>query len=118
MANISIKRIYDPTDAADGFRVLVDRLWPRGISKDAAQLDVWIQEIAPSTDLRKWFDHDEQKWKEFQARYAVELDANQIVVSELNDMIKEHVHVTFLYGAKDEKYNHAVYLQKYFERLT
>ena len=106
---IAIKRVYQEPDDTDGFRILVDRLWPRGLSKERAKVDLWLKDIAPSTELRLWFHHDPAKWTEFQKRYKLELKSKG---SEL-DVIKEKVHqgpVTLLYGAKDEAHNEAVVL--------
>ena len=99
----------------DGFRILVDRLWPRGISKEKAKLDLWLKEIAPSTELRKWFDHDVVKWTEFEKRYYVELNKNAKIVDELREIIAKNAKVTLLFGAKDENHNEATTLKKYLE---
>ena len=106
---IAIKRVYAKPVPSDGFRILVDRLWPRGLSKERATVDLWLKDIAPSTELRQWFQHDPAKWAEFQKRYKLELKSRG---SEL-DVIKEKVlqgPVTLLYGAKDEAHNEAVVL--------
>ena len=113
MSSIFIKRIYEPAVKADGFRILVDRLWPRGLSKKAVAVDVWMKEIAPSTTLRKWFDHDPEKWTEFQKRYLKEVKENKEAVSELKEYLKKGT-VTLLYAAKDEVHNEALVLKKYF----
>jgi uncharacterized protein YeaO (DUF488 family) len=107
---LEIKRVYDEPSRADGTRILVDRLWPRGLSKERARVDLWLKDIAPSTDLRKWFSHDPKKWTEFQARYRQELKAK----ADLLDVLKEKEAegpITLLYGAKDEVHNEAVVLQ-------
>jgi len=107
--SVSIKRVYEESVPADGFRILVDRLWPRGLSKDKAKVDLWLKDIAPSTELRQWFQHDPAKWMEFQKRYKQELKSK----GDQLDVIKEKVHqgpVTLLYGAKDEEHNEAVVL--------
>jgi uncharacterized protein YeaO (DUF488 family) len=109
---VSIKRVYEPADRHDGFRVLVDRLWPRGLSKTSAVIDLWFKEAAPSTALRKWFDHDPEKWEEFKKRYLTELKAKQSGIKELRDLEKREGHITLLYGARDEKFNQAVVLQQ------
>ena len=109
-----MKRVYDAPEPSDGFRVLVDRLWPRGLSKEKANVAVWIKEIAPSTELRKWFDHDPEKWDEFQKRYRAELKANDEAVQRLRDEVEKGV-VTLVYGAKDEEHNDAVALQYFLE---
>lgn len=106
---LAIKRVYLEPDRADGFRILVDRLWPRGLSKERAKVDLWLKDIAPSTELRKWFHHDPSKWAEFQKRYKHELKSQ----GDQLDIIKEKIHqgpVTLLYGAKDEEHNEAAVL--------
>lgn len=109
---IHIKRIYDEPAPADGFRLLVDRLWPRGVSKEKARLDLWLKDIAPSPELREWFNHEPDKFKEFSARYKSELAANP-VVAELKKIIKENKSVTLLYGARDPQHNQAQVLKDY-----
>lgn len=109
---IKIKRIYEPAEKSDGYRVLVDRLWPRGLKKAEAHIDVWLKEVAPSTELRKWFDHDPEKWDSFRKKYYAELKG-QPAVKEMKQIIKEHNTVTLLYGAKNENYNHAIALAAY-----
>ncbi|RPE09698.1 DUF488 domain-containing protein [Chitinophaga lutea] len=108
---INIKRVYEPAQPADGFRILVDRLWPRGIKKETAQVDLWAKEVAPSTELRKWFHHEEQHWPEFVKRYKAELKASDALAALLPE-IKKHKAVTLLYGAKDEENNQAVVLRE------
>ena len=112
---IHTKRIYDKPARADGQRVLVDRLWPRGVSKDDAKLDAWLKDVAPSDALRKWFGHDETKWDEFRKRYFRELDKQDGAVQQLEDMAREKT-LTLLYGAKDEQHNNAEALREYLER--
>lgn len=107
-----IKRIYDPPAADDGARVLVDRVWPRGVSKEAARLTLWHKDVAPSTDLRKWFGHDPRRWSEFQARYRAELQANSTALAPLYELQKLG-RVTLLYGARDERHNQARVLAGY-----
>ena len=107
---VRLKRIYEAYDRNDGFRVLVDRLWPRGVSKEKAHIDLWLKDIAPSTELRKWFGHDVAKWEEFQKRYKKELQENIENVALLRRFSKEHKSLTLLYGAKDTKHNEAVVL--------
>ena len=104
--NIKLKRIYEPVEKEDGFRILVDRLWPRGITKEKASIDLWLKNIAPSTELRKWFDHDPKKWKEFQKKYKKELHENEQAVSELKQHLKSE-NVTLLFAARDEIHNQA-----------
>ncbi|MEI2824600.1 MAG: DUF488 domain-containing protein [Chitinophagaceae bacterium] len=108
---ISIKRVYDQPEQTDGFRILIDQLWPRGLSKEKAKVDLWLKEIAPSTELRKWFNHDPEKWKEFAKRYKAEIKKNIEALTLLKSKIKEGK-VTLVYGAKEERYNDAVVLQK------
>jgi uncharacterized protein YeaO (DUF488 family) len=104
--NIQLKRIYEAGSKEDGYRILVDRLWPRGFTKEKAALDLWLKEIAPSNELRKWFGHDPDKWKEFQKKYRQELKQNKEAVDILNDYIQKGK-VTLLYAAKDEEHNEA-----------
>ena len=108
--NASIKRIYEPSGGDDGFRVLVDRLWPRGVSKERARVDLWLKEVAPSGELRKWFDHDPAKWDEFKKRYREELKHNPEPLRELRETARRQGRITLLYGAKDETHNQAVAL--------
>jgi uncharacterized protein YeaO (DUF488 family) len=114
--NIHIKRVYEPPEKEDGVRILVDRLWPRGLTKEKASVDIWLKEIAPSTDLRKWFAHDHGKWTEFKTRYRAELKENDKQVALLKEEIKKGK-VTLLYGAKDEECNEAVVLQEFLEKF-
>lgn len=107
---IQVKRIYDSASEDDGFRVLVDRLWPRGISKENAHINQWMKEIAPSSDLRKWFAHEVDKWNEFKARYMKELLEKEDLINNIRDLEKEHKMVTLLYSAKDTDHNQAVVL--------
>ncbi|MCZ7391843.1 MAG: DUF488 domain-containing protein [Candidatus Methanoperedens sp.] len=111
---IKIKRVYDEPDRDDGFRILVDRLWPRGLSKDKVKVDLWLKDIAPRDTLRKWFAHDPKKWDEFKSRYFEELKGKK----ELVDLIigKARGGVTLLYGAKEEKYNNAAALKEYIDK--
>jgi uncharacterized protein YeaO (DUF488 family) len=111
---LQLKRIYDDPTPTDGFRVLVDRLWPRGVSKEDAQLDLWLGDIAPSPSLRKWFNHDPARWDEFLDRYFAELDDNPQAVTELFQKATTSP-ITLLYAAKDERHNHAAALKLYLE---
>jgi uncharacterized protein YeaO (DUF488 family) len=104
--NIKIKRVYEKPEKSDGFRILVDRLWPRGLTKEKAALDLWLKDIAPTTELRKWFNHDPEKWKEFIKKYLKELKENEEPVSILKDFLKKGP-VTLIYAAKDEAHNEA-----------
>jgi len=108
MATVQIKRIYEPPAAEDGLRILVDRIWPRGLSKQKAKLDYWQKDIAPSTALRKWFAHKPEHWAEFRRRYSTELAANP-ALAELKARLKNH-RATLLYGARDTEHNQAVVL--------
>jgi uncharacterized protein YeaO (DUF488 family) len=110
--SIQIRRAYDPPGQGDGYRVLVDRVWPRGVSKDDLDLDEWRKEIAPSTRLRKWFGHDPERWREFQKRYFVELEGKQDSVRELVKRARKG-RVTLVYGARDPDHNQAVALSTY-----
>ena len=105
---IRLKRVYEPPDKKDGWRVLVDRLWPRGLTKEKAGVDVWMKEIAPSDALRKWFGHEAEKWSSFEKKYRAELATKKDLLQELRKMEKEHGTVTLLFGRKDEKQNQAV----------
>jgi len=107
---IKIKRVYEKPAKDDGWRVLVDRLWPRGMKKEAAHLDVWMKDVAPSDALRKWFGHEPEKWSEFQKRYRGELAKKKELVAELKKMAKEHGTLTLLFGARDEEQNEAIVL--------
>ena len=107
---IKIKRVYEKPAKEDGWRVLVDRLWPRGMKKEAAHLDAWRKDVAPSDALRKWFGHEPEKWGDFQKRYRSELAKKRELVAELKKMAKEHGTLTLLFGAKDEEHNEAVVL--------
>ncbi len=108
---LKAKRVYDPPDEADGYRVLVDRLWPRGLTKEKAAVHLWLKDIAPSTELRKWFSHDPDKWPEFKKRYLAELQKNHEAVHQLKDELKKGP-VTLLYAAKDEDHNEVVVLME------
>ncbi|HPD46179.1 MAG TPA: DUF488 domain-containing protein [Anaerohalosphaeraceae bacterium] len=112
---VQVKRVYDRASRNDGYRVLVDRVWPRGIRKEEAELDEWLKDIAPSTDLRKWFGHDPDKWKEFRNRYFEELSDKKSQVQKLRSLAKER-RITLLYGARDGEHNNAVALKDYIER--
>lgn len=112
---IKAKRVYEPPDPSDGVRVLVDALWPRGLSKDEARLDHWLREVAPSAGLRKWFGHDPQRWEEFRRRYARELDAKPHVWQRLLELERQSG-LTLLYAARDAERNNAVALKAYLER--
>ncbi|MGE5515196.1 MAG: DUF488 domain-containing protein [Bacteroidota bacterium] len=111
--DIRLKRIYDPPDEGDGARVLVDRLWPRGVPKETARLTLWMKEIAPSPELREWFRHDPSRFAEFSRRYRTELAANKTAIDRIEDLLKLGP-VTLLYAARDSARNHAQVLREYF----
>ncbi|MBW3087437.1 DUF488 domain-containing protein [Bifidobacterium sp. 82T24] len=116
--NIKVKRIYDEPEPDDGYRILVDRLWPRGMSRQRAALDLWMKDIAPSSELRTWFGHDPARFSEFSQRYREELDANAEAVASLLDIILTHETVTLLYAAKNPLINHAVVLRDYMAGIA
>ena len=108
-----IKHANEPASKADGARILIDRLWPRGQSKDKLKLTAWVKEIAPSTELRKWFGHDPDKWEAFRKRYRAELDANPEAVEALQNLLKEHANATLLFMAHDAEHCNATVLAEY-----
>lgn len=116
MKTIQIKRVYDAPSKSDGYRVLVDRIWPRGISKEEANLDEWNKDLAPSTELRKWFDHDPEKFDDFSNKYKKELKDRADVLKQLFQRARDQK-VTLLYGAKDTEHNQAVVLKKVLENM-
>lgn len=109
-----LKRAYEPRSPNDGFRILVDRLWPRGISRSSAHIDLWLKDVAPSTGLRKWFGHDPSKWGAFRERYFAELRNNPEPAGKIAEYARRNP-VTLVYGAKDVKHNHAMALKEYLE---
>lgn len=113
---IRIKRVYEEAEEVDGCRILVDRLWARGLSKEKAKVDIWIKEIAPSTELRRWYGHDPNKWTEFKRRYNAELLANPENVEAILEEVQKGI-VTFLYSSKEEQLNNAVVLKEYIESI-
>lgn len=117
--SIAVKRAYEPAGARDGRRILVDRVWPRGLSKDELELDEWCRELAPSTELRKWFGHDPQRWEEFRKRYTAELRSAHAreEIARIAGLAKRGK-VTLLYGARDEEHNQAIVLRDYLQRLV
>lgn len=120
MSEIFLKRVYEPYDEVDGCRILVDRLWPRGISKETARLTDWMKEIAPSPDLRKWFCHKPELFEEFRMRYVNELRADEekrLLIEQIISMTSKD-RVTLLYGAKDPIHNHALVLKEELTRIT
>lgn len=113
--SVHITRVYEEPESSDGRRILIDRLWPRGLTKERAKIDLWLKDIAPSAELRKWFGHEPAKWVEFQKRYRKELDANELVVAKLRSELKA-TPTTLVYSAKDEEHNDAVVLKDYLEK--
>jgi uncharacterized protein YeaO (DUF488 family) len=113
---IKTKRIYEPPAGEDDFRILVDRLWPRGVQKEKAKIDLWLKEIAPSDELRKWFAHDPEKWEEFKKKYEKELATKQELLKCIRQTEREKGTVTFLYSAKDTAHNNAVALKTILEK--
>lgn len=115
MMDIRIKRAYEEAANSDGPRILVDRIWPRGVAKEDADLETWLKGLAPSTELRKWFGHDPEKWKEFQQRYLKELKKQEAAeaLEELKVIVKKHRRITLVFAAKDTKHNNAVALREF-----
>lgn len=112
---IKVKRIYDPPETGDGFHVLVDRLWPRGMSKDRAKVDLWMKEISPSNELRKWYGHAPAKWAEFKRKYREEIEGRKTEFDLLRQKAKGGI-ITFLFSSKEEKLNNAAALKEFVER--
>ena len=112
--HIMLKRAYQDASASDGVRILVERLWPRGVSKERARIDLWLKDAAPSTDLRRWFGHDPDRWPEFRRRYYAELQAKPESLDALLPLLERDL-VTFVYGSREERYNAAVALRDYLE---
>ncbi|MGH9817589.1 MAG: DUF488 domain-containing protein, partial [Candidatus Acidiferrales bacterium] len=106
---IAVKRVYEPAQRGDGYRVLVDRLWPRGLTRKKAAVDLWLREVAPSNELRRWFAHDPAKWPAFRRKYRDELRGSQ-ELRQLRDLTTQHRRLTLLYGSKERRYNNAVAL--------
>ncbi|MGE5832506.1 MAG: DUF488 domain-containing protein [Methanomicrobiales archaeon] len=115
---IRLKRVYAPPSEEDGYRILVERLWPRGISKDRAKIDLWLKDAGASTELRTWYGHDPQRWKEFRRRYFGEIRQRPEVVKLLRDAEREKGTVTFVFAARDEVHNNAVALKEFLEEGT
>jgi len=115
--DIQTKRVYDPADKKDGARVLVDRVWPRGLSRERVQADQWVKDAAPGTALRKWFAHDRSKWDEFRKRYASELNAKPEVVGQLLELASKG-RLTLLFSVRDTQYNQAVALKEYLFSMS
>jgi uncharacterized protein YeaO (DUF488 family) len=115
MKTIKIKRVYEPSARSDGYRILIDRMWPRGLTKAKANVDLWLKEIAPSTQLRQWFKHDPEKWHEFKKRYFNELSSKKELIAIIREKAHKHS-LTILFGAKDEEHNDAVALSEYLKK--
>lgn len=111
----TLKRVYEEASPQDGLRILVDRLWPRGLSREKAHIDAWLKELAPSTALRQWYQHDAEKWTEFRQRYFAELDDNPEALEELRRLAGKK-HVTLLFSSREEKLNNAAALKDYLEK--
>lgn len=116
MAILTVKRIYAAPAATDGCRVLVDRLWPRGLSKDKAKIDYWFKDLAPSNELRRWYGHDPDKWDEFRRRYRTELDADPAVLEPLHQLMETEKTITLLFGSREEKLNNAAALAEILQK--
>lgn len=112
---VQIRRVYDPPSPRDGARILVDRVWPRGLTKQKAHIDLWLKDIAPSTKLRQWFGHDPARWVEFRRRYRAELTRNPKSVGTLRELARKR-RVTLVFGARDERHNQAVVLKEFLAR--
>ena len=115
--DVRLKRVYEAPEDSDGLRILIDRIWPRGLTKQAAAIDLWLKDIAPTTELRKWFNHNPAKWSQFQTRYTAELESNPEAVQQLTSLLNQSI-TTLIYGAKDEQHNHAVVLAGYLKQQT
>ena len=113
---LQTKRIYEAPSKQDGYRLLVDRIWPRGVGKEKAALDDWMKDVSPSTELRKWFHHDPEKWDELLDRYFAELNRNEEAVARLKEVVTKHERVTLLYAARDEVHNNAEALKLFIEK--
>ncbi len=114
--DVRLKRVYDAPAKCDGHRYLVDRIWPRGISKEDAELDDWLKAIAPSNELRKWFDHDPDRWAEFRRRYLSELKEHRDALRELGEQACKK-RITLVYGARDQEHNQAIVIRQYLKML-
>ena len=117
MGSFGLKRVYEPPEKADGLRILVDRLWPRGLKKDAAKVDIWAKELAPSAELRRWFHQDAERWQDFVQRYRRELEDQKPAIAALLEQV-EGKKATLLYGARDQEHNHAIVLQDVLKKAS
>ena len=115
---IKIKRVFDEAESGDGYRILVDRLWPRGLAKEKAKVNLWIKEVAPSDELRKWFSHDPAKWEDFKKRYEAELKDKTVLLNQIRRIEGEKETVTLLYGTKEREHNNAVALHLILQKLA
>ena len=115
---IRLKRIYEKPEKSDGLRILVDRLWPRGISKQKAALDLWLKDIAPSDNLRKWYGHDPEKWTTFQKKYRAEITTNKETFNQLKEIVKDKRNIILLYATKDNEHNQAVVIKNLLQSLN
>jgi len=113
---IRVKRVYAPAEEGDGFRILVDRLWPRGLSKEKAKVDLWLKDVAPSDELRKSFHHDQADWQEFQSKYEKELQGKKELLTKIKNLESEKETITLLYSSRDETHNQAVVLSKALQK--
>ena len=113
---VKLKRVYLKPEKSDGCRVLVDRLWPRGLTKSKAKVDHWLRDIAPSNELRKWYGHDPKRWPEFKRRYRAELKGEKDAVKDLRVLLRQHRSLTFLFSSKEEKLNNATALKAYLRK--
>ncbi|RPH62479.1 MAG: DUF488 family protein [Burkholderiales bacterium] len=115
MSEILVKRVYEAPAASDGYRLLVDRLWPRGLTREKAAVDQWLKDVSPSNELRRLFHHDATRWDAFRASYFAELGARPAAVAQLGAVLKKHRAVTFLYAARDARFNNAAALKEFVE---
>jgi uncharacterized protein YeaO (DUF488 family) len=115
--NIKIKRAYEDPEEEDGKRILVDRLWPRGLTKEKAKIDYWPKELAPSTELRRWYGHDPEKWQVFRERYFAELDAQPVLMKDLLERLRRGT-ATFVYSSRERRLNNAVAIRDYIDSIT
>ncbi len=113
---IKLKRVYEPSTAEDGYRILVDRLWPRGMSKEKAHLSLWLKDIAPSEDLRQWFSHNPERWVEFKEKYGTELSEKKDLIRQIKELEKKHQVLTLIYSSRDLMHNNAIVLKNELER--
>ncbi len=112
---LKVKRVYETASRSDGYRILVDRVWPRGMKKEDAKIDLWLKDVAPSSSLRKWFSHDKEKWDKFKEKYHKELDKKKDSVNEIFEKQGKRKNITLVFGSREEKYNNAVALKEYLQ---